>query len=263
MPHAWRAAAPLVLLAGALSGCLGSSPTSPTSVDKAAPDLGACRLLTPGDVAQPSNSTPPVSCEEAHTAQTYAVGSMPSQFAHSAYDDRAVASFAYRVCSQRFMVFTGADASLAMRTILSWAWFRPSEAAWTGGARWYRCDVVGGGDQTRSYVDLPVRTKGLLLGRPKDEWMVCAQGASVDGSVKVPCSQKHDWRAVTTIVLGTESDAYPGDRVVQFRTRDYCSKSVSAWLDYPVNYDFGYSWFHAAEWSAGNRRSVCWARTAS
>ena len=32
--------------------------------------------------------------------------------------------------------------------------------------------------------------------------MVCAQGATVSGSVKVPCSEKHDWRAVTTIVLG-------------------------------------------------------------
>ena len=93
--------------------------------------------------------------------------------------------------------------------------------------------------------------------------MVCAQGTTVSGSVKVPCSDKHDWRAVTTIVLGTQSDPYPGDRRVQVRTRDFCSKSVGAWLDYPVDYDFGYSWFHEAEWDAGNRRSVCWARTDS
>ena len=30
---------------------------------------------------------------------------------------------------------------------------------------------------------------------------------------------------------------------------------------YPVDYDFGYTWFHEAEWEAGNRRSVCWAKT--
>jgi hypothetical protein len=150
-----------------------------------------------------------------------------------------------------------------MRTILSWAWFRPSQQAWDAGARWYRCDVIGGGDQTRSYVDLPTESKGLLLGRPKDAWMVCAQGATVSGSVKVPCSDKHDWRAVTTIVLGEPTDDYPGDRVVQSRTRDFCSKSVGAFLDYPVDYDFGYSWFHEAEWQAGNRRSVCWARMTS
>ena len=93
--------------------------------------------------------------------------------------------------------------------------------------------------------------------------MVCAQGATVDGSVKVPCSEKHDWRAVTTIVLGDASTRYPGDEAVQGRTKDFCSKSVGAWLDYPVDYDFGYSWFQQPEWDAGNRRSVCWARTDS
>ena len=31
--------------------------------------------------------------------------------------------------------------------------------------------------------------------------------------------------------------------------------------NYPVDYDFGYTWFHEAEWEAGNRRSVCWAKT--
>jgi hypothetical protein len=263
MPHAWRAAVPLAMLAAALSGCFGSSHGSHASVDKAAPDLGSCRVLSPEDVARPSNAGDPVPCDRPHTAQTYAVGALPSQFADASYDDADVAAFAYRICSQRFNRFTGADASLAMRTILSWAWFRPTEAAWSAGARWYRCDVIGGGDQTHGYVDLPARTKGLLLGRPKDQWMVCAQGASVSGSVKVPCTQKHDWRAVTTIVLGEADDDYPGDRVVQFRTRDYCSKSVSAWLDYPIDYDFGYSWFHRAEWNAGNRRSVCWARSAS
>jgi hypothetical protein len=262
MPHAWRAiaAVPLVLLACAFSGCNGSSQADAPAADRSAPDLGACRLLAPEDVAQPSNSTDPVACDQPHTAQTYAVGAMPDRFADAAYDDRDVASYAYRACSAQFIRFTGADESLAMRTILSWAWFRPTEEAWRAGARWYRCDVVGGGDQTRRYVDLPEHTKGLLLGSPEDEWMVCAQGATVSGSVKVPCSQDHDWRAVTTIVLGGVDDDYPGDRVVQLRSRDYCSKSVSAWLDYPVDYDFGYSWFHQAEWDAGNRRSVCWAR---
>ncbi len=55
--------------------------------------------------------------------------------------------------------------------------------------------------------------------------------------------------------------AYPGDRVAETRTRDFCSKSVGAWLNYPVDYDYGYTWFHEAEWKAGNRRSICWAKT--
>ena len=66
---------------------------------------------------------------------------------------------------------------------------------------------------------------------------------------------------MTTIVLGDPEDDYPGDRLVEVRTRDFCSRSVGAWLNYPVDYDYGYTWFHEAEWEAGNRRSICWART--
>ena len=64
-----------------------------------------------------------------------------------------------------------------MRTVVSWAWFRPSKKAWDKGARWYRCDVVGGGEESQQFVALPESAKGLLLGRPKDRWMVCATGA--------------------------------------------------------------------------------------
>jgi hypothetical protein len=264
MRHAVRLGVPLVTAALALTGCLGRSGSPDPSADStAAPHVGACRVLSPDDVAQSSNASPTVPCSARHTAETFAVGTLPGRFAKASYDDPDLASYAYQVCSSKFIDFTGADDSLAMRTILNWAWFRPSRPAWDAGARWYRCDVIGGGDQTRQYVDLPTATEGLLLGRPKDQWMVCAQGATVSGSVKVPCSEKHDWRAVTTIVLGQPGDPYPGDSVVQSRTRAYCSQSVGAYLDYPVDYDFGFSWFHEAEWQAGNRRSVCWARTSS
>src|SRR5215217_7191529 len=202
MRHARHLVVPLAVVAVSLSGCSGSG-DDPSSASTAAPDVVACRLLSSDDVAQPSNDTDPVPCDEPHTAQTYAVGRLPSRLAKASYDDEQLASYAYRTCSEKFIRFTGADESLAMRTILSWAWFRPSLDAWDEGARWYRCDVIGGGDQIRTYVDLPHTTKGLLLGRPDDRWMVCAQGTTVSGSVKLPCSEKHDWRAVTTIVLGT------------------------------------------------------------
>ena len=269
MPHVRRAAALLLLTAVTavlLAGCSAEETqgenTDPAQVDAVeAPELGTCRLLTPEDVAQSSNATRTVDCADKHTAQTYAVGQLPASFDDSDYDDESVGAWAYDTCSTKFMGFLGADESLVMRTVVSWAWFRPSESAWGDGARWYRCDVVGGGDQTKEYVALPETAEGLMLGKPDDDWLVCAAGPTVGGSVKIPCSQSHDWRAVTTIKLGEKGDAYPGDRLVQVKTRDFCSDSVGAWLGYPVNYDVGYTWFHEAEWSAGNRRSVCWART--
>lgn len=255
----WARVGTLLLLGAiALTGCGGDAPAQ---TDEQEPDLGACRALTPSDVAQPSNDTPAVACTEPHTAETYAVGELPDDLRDVDYDDADLGAWAYQTCSQRFMQFLGADESLVMRTVLSWAWFRPSEDAWEDGARWYRCDVIGGGEQSKSYVDLPETAKGLLLGKPKDRWMVCAEGSTVSGSVKVPCNQPHDWRAVTTISLGEAADPYPGDRFVEVKTRDFCSSSVGAWLNYPVDYDYGYTWFRAAEWEAGNRRSVCWAKT--
>ena len=80
-------------------------------------------------------------------------------------------------------------------------------------------------------------------------------------SKKVPCSDQHDWRAVTTIKLGAPGGPYPGDRLAEVRSRDYCSDSVGAWMNYPVDYEFGYTWFHEGEWQAGNRRTICWAKT--
>ncbi|HEU4811127.1 MAG TPA: septum formation family protein [Nocardioides sp.] len=259
---------PLLLAVGALvalSACSSSgqgSNADPAQVDAVeAPELGACRVLTPEDVALPSNATRTVDCSESHTAETYAVGELPASFDDADRDDSELGAWAYQACSKKLMAFIGADESLVMRTIVSWAWFRPSEKAWNDDARWYRCDIVGGGEQSDEYVDLPTTAKGLLQGKVDDRWMVCVAGKSVTGSAKIPCTEEHDWRAVTTIKLGEPEDPYPGDRVVQVRTRDYCSQSVGAWAGYPVNYDFGYTWFHEAEWEAGNRRSVCWART--
>ena len=260
----------LTLAVLVLAGCRqgpGAGPeagpdSDPRQVDALpAPELGACRRLTPQDVAAATNATRTVDCREPHTAQTYAVGTMPGALADAGYDDRAVGAFAYDTCSKRFLRFLGADESLSMRTVLSWAWFRPSPAAWEQGARWYRCDVVGGTAQSTQYAALPTTAKGLFRAKPPEQWLTCAQGPTVLKSTKVPCTQKHDWRAVTTIKLGGPTDPYPGDRLVQVRSRDYCSDSVWAWSNYPVDYEFGYTWFHEAEWKAGNRRSICWAKT--
>jgi hypothetical protein len=249
----------LVLAAALLAGCGGETETEP--VDTEPPANGLCRVLTPADVAASDNASTPVDCAEPHTAQTYEVGELPTDLHDAAYDDSRLSGFAYRTCSAAFMTFLEADESTVMRTVMSWAWFRPSEQAWEEGARWYRCDLVGGGEQSDAYVELPADAAGMLEGLPADRWMACVSGASVPGTPRTPCSEKHDWRAVTTIKVGEPEDPYPGDQLVEVNTRTYCQTSVGAWLEYPVSYDFAYTWFHEAEWEAGNRRSVCWAKT--
>ncbi|HJR37602.1 MAG TPA: septum formation family protein [Nocardioidaceae bacterium] len=258
-----RLAAPVAaLLFLVLSACTQTPVATEPDVDTVeAPKLGACRVLTPADISEPSNASEVVDCAEEHTAETFAVGTFPAAVATGAVDDPALGAHIFSSCSAKFLAFLGGEESTVMRSTLTWAWFRPSEKAWEQGARWYRCDVVGGAEQSEQLIPLPETAKGLLLGRPEDRWMVCVNGPTVAGSVKIPCSEPHTWRAVTTIKLGDARDPYPGDRLVEVRTRDFCSDSVGAWLNYPVDYDFGYTYFHEAEWEAGNRRSICWAKT--
>ena len=254
------------LLLVALASCTQSSSepdTEPEAVGSVSPPaLGACRVLTPDDIQKPSNASEVVDCKRTHTSETFSVGTFPEDLtADGDVEDSELGGYVYKTCNKRFQAFLGGDESTVMRSTLTWAWFRPSKDAWDQGARWYRCDVVGGGEQSKSFVNLPTTAKGLLLDPPADRWMTCVNGPTVSGSVKISCSEPHTWRAVTTIKLGQPEEPYPGDRVAQVRTRDFCSGSVGAWLSYPVDYDFGYTYFHEAEWEAGNRRSICWART--
>ena len=256
----------LATLALALTACgeAQGGNTDPAQVDSIeTPELGACRVLGPEDIAATSNATKTVECTERHTAETFAVGDLPEDLHDEDYESEELGAFAYRTCSEKFQAFLGADESVVMRTVVSWAWFRPSEKAWEQGARWYRCDIVGGAEQSKRFVELPETAAGLLEGKPKDRWLVCVNGASVQSAPKIPCTETHNWRAVTTIKLGEPEDPYPGDALVKVTTRDYCSESVGAWLGYPPEYDFGYTYFHEGEWKAGNRRSVCWAKTSA
>jgi hypothetical protein len=261
----------ILLVAGlALTGCGKElDPTDdPKQVDAMSPPaVGGCRTLVPAQVDKADNATKTVACSKKHTAETYAAGKLPKDLKDAAYGSREVALASYRLCSDAFAKHLGADDSMVMRTVLSWAWFRPSKKAWDDGARWYRCDLIGGGGQAltegaQRYLPLPAVTKGLLRGiKPSDDWMVCADGRTVRESPKVPCTDKHTWRAVTTIKLGEKKDPYPGDHTALIKTRDLCRSSVEAWLGYPISFQFGFTWFHEAEWEAGNRRSICWART--
>jgi hypothetical protein len=246
----------LVVLAGCGYGDTGD-------VDAvAAPALGACRDLDPEDLAAPSDATQPVDCSEDHTAETFVVRDLPKKVASlDDPSDPRLAAHVYETCDQRFRTFLDGDESTVMRSMLTWVWFRPSDQAWQQGARWYRCDVIGGGQQSAELLPLPKTARGLFQFKTPDKWMSCVNGDSVDGAVKIPCSEPHNWRAVTTIKLGGPKDKFPGNRVVRVKTRDFCSGSVHAWLNYPAEYDFGYTFFSRPEWKAGNRRSICWAKT--
>ncbi|WP_240770176.1 septum formation family protein [Nocardioides sp. GY 10127] len=228
-----------------------------------APSVGACRQLTAADIAADSNSSATVDCSSRHTAETFASGELPARLADDAADSEQVSLWVHTRCTTRFEKHLGADESTAMRTILSWVWFRPTDEEWAAGARWFRCDLVGGGPQLDGYRSLPESTKGLLA-TPDDVWMLCVDGETLESGQQVDCSSEHTWRAVTTIKVVPYPDTpYPGDATVESTTKDYCEESVDAWLGYPDDFDYAYTWFGQDAWAQGNRRSVCWAETST
>ncbi len=223
------------------------------------PGAADCRALSSDALEEPTDDTPAVPCAGPHTAETFTVGEFTGRLATAAVDDERLSEEVLERCERRFRRYVGADASLALRTVLTWAWFRPSPDAWEAGARWYRCDLVASGAE--GLIELRGRARRVLLGQPEDRWLLCAVGEQVGNATRVPCDQPHSWRAVTTVVLGDADAEWPGARRAELRTRDFCADSVGAWLGYPVDYAYGYTWLGRAEWEAGNRRSVCWART--
>ena len=241
-----------------LPGCGTSGEKA--SDQRTTPALGACRALQADDLVAPSNDSPVVDCARPHTAQTFAVGTLPAATG-SGYDDAGHGTFVYDTCEKAFGEFLGADESTVLRSRVSWSWFRPSEKGWADGARWYRCDVVGAPAEATELRDLPQDAKGLFATDFPDAWMTCARGETTDPANKVACDAPHDWRAVTTVKIAEPDAAYPGDRSVEVRSRDYCRDSVRGWLGYPPDFDFSYTWFREDRWAGGNRRAVCWART--
>jgi hypothetical protein len=259
-----------LLLSPALVACDGSPLSEDVSdalpggggggpADAEAPEAKACRVLDAEAITAASDDTETVDCSETHNAETFYVGEF-DKADDLAYDDPSLGARVYEECNARYIKFVGATRSLALRTVIDWAWWRPSEEAWKDGARWFRCDVVGGNEESAQLVDLPETAKGLLLGIPPPRWMLCANGPVVAEAPKVACNQKHVWQAVSAVVMGKPKAKWPGQRVIEVNSRDYCSDWVGAWLNYPLDYEYGYTYFGRAEWEAGNRESVCWAK---
>ena len=101
---------PTLVLAAALASTLvACGEEGPEARSTEPPEKGACRLLTPEDVAQPSDDTPTVPCEDRHTAQTFAVGELPPSLHDLDADDPSLGAWVYGECSGAFTGFLSGD----------------------------------------------------------------------------------------------------------------------------------------------------------
>ena len=133
MPHAWRACRrPLVLLAAALSGCLRVVPHLAHLGRQGRARPRRLPRCSPPATSR-SRATPPPGGLRAAAHRPDLCRRLPARPVRP----RGVRRPRRRVVRLPRLLaavhrFTGADESLAMRTILSWAWFRPERGGLDG-----------------------------------------------------------------------------------------------------------------------------------
>jgi hypothetical protein len=202
----------------------------------------------------------PVDCRELHVAETFHVGDGPDAPV-APVGGSAEMRTAYEQCSGQAETFLGGPwrgARLTVRVV----W--PSREAWSGGARWFRCDVAqtdldGGGESSRT---------GSLRGALRDETELTlgcfdaeVKADAVRTMTAVGCTKRH---AAEYVGLWTAPDVSYADQVAD-RTRSAagCRSAIARFARVPDDDDvqFRSGWISynptRVEWQQGERGVRC------
>lgn len=210
----------------------------------------------------------PVDCDQPHLIETVHVGIFPDEAAEQdapPATDSDEHQAAYRVCEAHAEDHLGADfrhGRLWMGVAL------PSEEAWDGGARWFRCDLT----EVESITGEPVLREGSLSGALAEDsglGLGCFQVAVDDDGVvedrtPVACDEAHQaefvgvWRAPD----GPYPDAGDDDAVGD--VYDGCRSEIASFTDVPDDGDIRFrvgtiaDWMSQQDWDAGDRGFRCY-----
>ncbi len=172
---------------------------------------------------------------------------------------------AYQQCQQAADTYLGGawqDGRIGLGLVL------PDDKAWTGGARWYRCDVVAYTDSNfETEITSGTVKDGLRGNRPL---AVTCLILKFDGKgyptqfSDTPCAQSHN---TEYIGLYTAPDApYPSSDDARHKlSRDGCERQLSNFLGYnggtPYSNYIGYlpGGFDEDQWNLGDRTERCYA----
>jgi hypothetical protein len=269
----WTAAGVGMAAVFALAGCGG-----PAGVDGDLVDdwraLPAAKLFVPetGTCHPTSQSVGylsgynPVDCATSHRAETLHVGNLtgaPADRSTPPTAGSAGVRAARAECDQQVNKAVGADwrsGRLQLSVVF------PSAAAWTGGARWFRCDVI----EVASIDDSAVKTRSASLRDALKPGSPLAygcfdpkvSGGAVQDMRAVACTTKH--RAEFVGIYQYPDVAYSEWRNSTQRAHKACRSLVAKYVKVPDNSDLQYRTgtivyhpFGEKEWKDGNRGVQC------
>jgi hypothetical protein len=208
----------------------------------------------------------PVDCAELHVSETYHVGTPPEADVVPAAGS-AGARAAFQECSQRAAGFLGGSWRAA-RVAVQVVW--PTKVAWSGGARWFRCDATTADLDGQSRTSRTGSLAGELAGASPLR-LGCfnpqVDGETVTTMRPVACERKHRaefaglWKAPEITYAALESGTE--------RSAAGCRSVIAKFADLPDNSDIQYraGWISynptRTEWLSGERRVRCFVYFAS
>jgi len=228
------------------------------------PTVGDCHeaLATTG----PLDDYKPVGCTELHVSETFHVGTSTEADAKIApAPGSAAAKEAFQECSEKAADFLGGPWRAA-RLGLNVVW--PTRAGWSGGARWFRCDLTQSDLDGQSSTSRTGSLAGVLKtppGTASPLRLGCfnpeVEGETVTTMKAVPCDKTHRaefaglWKAPDVSYAELEKDTA--------RSAAGCRAAIAEYAALPDDDDMQYrtGWISynptRMEWISGERRVRC------
>ena len=275
-----RRPAALVLLLVVLTGCSppadqpASTPTPSATTPTAspgepvtrtpkpppAPPVDSCYRLSYDQAVAPTSRPDPVPCREDHTAQTYHVGRLERVMDGRllAVDSRRLQEQVATACPRLFIEHVGGTEEQRRHSMLRSVWFTPTLVQSDAGADWFRCDAVALARHSE-LLKLTGPLSGVLdTEEGRNRYGMCGTvEPGTEGFERVACSQSHSWRALRTVSLSGPD--YPGESSAQRAGEEPCKAAARSDAPDPLDFQWGYEWPTADQWTAGQTYGLCWA----
>ena len=224
------------------------------------PAVGVCHPR-PVDIGY-LNSYQPVDCGQEHDVETVYVGTFSGADAERTDpppEGSPGARAARAECDRKVNEFVGGDWRGGR---LSVGVVPPSSFAWSGGARWFRCDLVEiGGLDNPDVVSRQLSLKGAFTTLAYGCFTPKLAQDDIDEMQPVSCTAKHNSEFAG---IWTAPDiSYEAFQKDDARTEKGCMGVIAAYTKVPNNSDLKYrtGWIFyypgEADWAAGNRGVQC------
>jgi hypothetical protein len=224
-----------------------------------------CYTLSPSAIWSTNKLTEPVACTDSHNVETYTVGTFTGADAERTTappDGGAERRRANEQCMTAATAYLGDEWHAGRVDVVLTT---PKDNQWSGGGRWFRCDLVEWGVND-SVVARTTSLKGALTGsRPVA--LGCLKATEKDDDIEfgatVPCDQAHD--AEYAGVYTAPDGPYPTDATARTKLRsDGCHAVVASFAGVPNDKDLKYrtgliyGGLANERWTLGDRTVRCY-----